>query len=140
MRRLNIYFIHSTKFDYNNLLYKKVLESSVCLSHNLWLPQTKEYQDKYTKDLMNKADIIIVELSHPSFGLTLELKFLKKINKPKLFISLDNKVPRKYKKLISNFKETNEGNYIKTIEEFIHTNESDIRENYDNTITLGQFK
>lgn len=137
MRRLNIYFVHSTKFDYNNLLYKKVLSSTTCLSHNLMLPQTKEYQDKYTKDLMNKADIIIVELSHPSFGLGLELKFLSKIDKPKLFLTMDKKVPRKYKKLVSNVKETTEANYLSTIEEFITNNANNVR-NEDDAITLGE--
>ncbi len=137
MRRLNIYFIHSTKFDYSNLLYKKVLSSSVCLSHNLILPMTNDYKDKYTKDLMDKADIIIVELSNPSFGLGLELRYLTKFDKPKLFLSLDNKYPNKYKKLVTNFKETNESNYINTIEEFINEN-AHINEKKDNTITLGE--
>ena len=111
MRRLNIYVIHSTKFDYNNLLYKKLLSSNICLSHNLILPMTKEYQDKYTKDLMDKADIVIVELSNPSFGLKLELKYLTKYNKPKLFIALDNIKPKKYNKLITNYVETNDNTY-----------------------------
>ena len=136
MRRLNIYFVHSTKFDYNNLIYKKILSSSTCLSHNLMLPQTKEYQDKYTKDLMNKADIIIVDLSHPSFGLGLELKFLSKINKPKLFLTMDKNIPRKYKKLSSNIKIVTEANYLSTIEDFIIDNEKNAR-NDDDPITLG---
>lgn len=137
MRRLNIYFIHSTKFDYTNLLYKRLLSSTVCLSHNLILPMTKEYQTMYTKDLMNKADIIIVELSNPSFGLGLELKYLTKFNKPKLFLSLDNKYPNKYKKLVTNYKSTNESNYISTIEDFINEN-ANIDKPKDNTITLGE--
>ncbi len=140
MKRLNVYFIHSTKFDYNNLLYKRLLSSRVCLSHNLMLPQTKEYRDKYTKDLMNKADVIIAELSSPSLGLSIELSFLKKINKPKLFISLDNKVPTKYKKLVTNFTETNENNYLLTIEDFINENAKDAVDiNQDNIITLGDY-
>ena len=138
MKRLNIYIIHSTKFDYNNYLFKRLLASKVCLAHNLVLPMTKENQAKYTKDLMNEADLIIAEVSHPSFGLGLELKWLQKFDKPKLFISLDNQVPKKYKKLVSNFTETNETNYIKTIEDFIIQNAKEmININSDNTITLG---
>ena len=136
MRRLNIYVIHSTKFDYKNILYKKLLSSSVCLSHNLILPMTKDYQEKYTKDLMEKADIIIVELSNPSFGLGLELKYLTKYNKPKLFISLDNVFPKKYQKLVNNYTETNENTYLKTIEEFINNNTKEERKEI--VITLGE--
>ena len=139
MARLNIYFIHSDKFDYNNLIYKRLLASSTCLSHNLMLPMTNEYRDKYTKDLMQKADIIIAEVSHPSWGLWLELKFLSKIDKPKLFLSLDNKVPAKLKKLVPSIKETNETNYIKTIEEFINEHaEEKLNVHLDQTITLGE--
>ena len=139
MRRLNIYFIHSTKFDYTNLLYKRLLSSSVCLSHNLILPMTKEYQEKYTKDLMNMADGIIVELSHPSFGLWIELEYLKKIDKPKLFLSLDNKVPSKYKKLVSKLTITTDENYVTTIEEFIkNVGEERNMSNPNETYTLGE--
>ena len=60
-RRLKIYFIHSSKMDYNNLLYRQILASEVCLKHELILPQSKNYRDKYVKDLINKADLIIAE-------------------------------------------------------------------------------
>ena len=139
MKRLKIYFIHSTKFDYQNLIYKKVLSSEVCITQELMLPQTKEYQDKYTKDLMNKADIIIVEVSHPSFGLGLELKFLSKIDKPKLFLSLDNTVPKKYKKLVPKLTETTEENYLSTIENFIKEHAETLEnKKEDNTLILGE--
>lgn len=139
MARFNIYFIHSDKFDYNNILYKRLLASSTCLQHNLILPMTKEYQDKYTKDLMNKADLIICEVSHPSWGLWLELKYLSKVEKPKLFLSLDNKIPSKFKKLVPSIRQTNETNYIKTIEDFINENAAQaVDVHKDNTITLGE--
>ena len=138
MRRLNIYFIHSTKLDYNNLIYKKVLSSSVCLGHNLMLPQTKEYQEKYTKDLMQKADIIIAEVSNPTFGLGLELKWLQKQDKPKLFLSLNNEIPKKYKKYVNNFKITNEETYLKTIEDFVSEHAKDVKDYGDPSITLGE--
>ena len=139
MERLNIYVIHSTKFDYKNLLYKKLLSSSYCLSNNLILPMTKEYQEKYTKDLMNKADGIIVELSHPSFGLWIELEYLKKINKPKLFLSLDNKIPNNYKKLVNEFTKTTTEDYLSTIEEFIKkVGEERQMSNPNQTYTLGE--
>lgn len=139
MRRLNIYFIHSTKLDYNNLIYKKVLSSAVCLSHDLVLPLSKENQSKYYKDLINNADIIIAEVSHPTLGLFLELKYLTKVNKPKLFLSLDNTVPRNYKKLVPEIKEVNENNYLNLIETFIkeHSKDEEIKKD-DMVVTLGE--
>ena len=139
MARLSIYFIHSDKFDYNNVLYKRLLASSTCITHDLMLPMTKEYRDKYTKDLMQKADVIIAEVSHPSWGLWLELKFLTKIDKPKLFLSLDNTIPSNLKKFVPAIKETNETNYIKTIEDFINEHAAEkLNVHADSTITLGE--
>jgi hypothetical protein len=139
MRRLNIYFVHSTKFDYNNLIYKKILSSSICLAHNLMLPMTKEYQNINAKELMAKADIIIAEVSNPSFGLGLELKWLSKVNKPKLFLSLENTIPSKYQKLVPSIKTTDENTYLQAIEDFIKENAGTIEDdNHDNTVILGE--
>lgn len=138
MQRLNIYFIHSSKLDYNNLIYKKVLSSSVCLSHDLVLPLSKENRSKYFKDLINNADIIIAEISHPTLGLFLELKYLSKVDKPKLFLSLDNTIPNNYKKLVPEIKEVNESNYLNLIESFIKENTKKEIKKDDNTITLGE--
>ena len=137
MKRLNIYFIHSNKLDYNNLIYKKVLASSVCLSHDLVLPMTQKYQEKYTKELIENADIIIAEVSNPTFGLILELRWLCKQDKPKLYLSLDNKIPRKCKKYVPKIVETTDETYITEIEKFINEN-AVYGANKDNVITLGQ--
>lgn len=140
MRRLKVYFIHSTKFDYQNFLYKQILQSTVCIQHDLILPMTKNYQDKYTKDLMNKADIIVIETSNPSFGLSLELKWVKSINKPKIYLSLNNELPKKYQKLVPELSKFDDNQtYIKKIEEFI-TKYANItkEEQNDTTITLGE--
>jgi len=130
--------MHSSKFDYNNLLYKKVLSSTVCLNHNLILPMSKEFRESYRKDLINKADIIIIEVSNPSFGLGLELKWLEKVDKAKLFLSFNNEIPAKYKKLVPRIKQTDENTYLKTIEEFIIENEKDVKDIGDTSITLGE--
>lgn len=119
MKRLNIYFIHSSKIDYNNLIYKKVLSNNVCLSHNIILPMSSEYKEKYRKDLIEKADVIIVTLiGKPSLGLILELKWLQKVDKPKLFLSLDNNLPGNIKKYVNDVKFVKD-DYMKEIENFI---------------------
>ena len=50
MERLNIYFMHSNKFDYENLIYKKVLSSSVCLMQNVILPYSDNNKTKYDEN------------------------------------------------------------------------------------------
>ena len=140
MERLNIYFMHSNKFDYENLIYKKVLSSSVCLSQNFILPYSDNNKTKYAKDLIKNADLVIVDLYKPSFGLSLELKWLSKIKDKKvLFLSQDNQIPKKYQKIVTDLTKYDENNsYIKLIEEFINK-ELDRRSKINGNIyTLGE--
>ena len=140
MERLNIYFMHSNKFDYENLIYKKVLSSSVCLMQNVILPYSDNNKTKYAKDLIKSADLVIVDLYKPSFGLSLELRWLSKIKDKKvLFLSQDNIIPKKYQKIVTNFTKYDENNtYIKLIEDFINK-ELDRRSKINGDIyTLGE--
>ena len=140
MERLNIYFMHSNKFDYENLIYKKVLSSSVCLSQNFILPYSDNNKTKYAKDLIKNADLVIVDLYKPSFGLSLELRWLSKIKDKKvLFLSQDNMIPKKYQKLVTDLTIYDENNtYIKLIEDFINK-ELEIRSKVkDNVYTIGE--
>lgn len=140
MERLNIYFMHSNKFDYENLIYKKVLSSSVCLSQNFILPYSDNNKTKYAKDLIKNADLVIVDLYKPSFGLSLELRWLSKIKDKKvLFLSQDNMIPKKYQKLVTDLTKYDENNtYIKLIEDFINK-ELEIRSKVkDNVYTIGE--
>lgn len=132
--------MHSNKFDYENLIYKKVLSSSVCLSQNFILPYSDNNKTKYAKDLIKNADLVIVDLYKPSFGLSLELKWLSKIKDKKiLFLSQDNIIPKKYQKLVTDLTKYDENNtYIKLIEDFINK-ELEIRSKVkDNVYTIGE--
>ena len=132
--------MHSNKFDYENLIYKKVLSSSVCLSQNFILPYSDNNKTKYAKDLIKNADLVIVDLYKPSFGLSLELKWLSKIKDKKvLFLSQDNIIPKKYQKIVTDFTKYDENNtYIKLIEDFINK-ELDRRSKINGDIyTLGE--
>ena len=140
MERLNIYFMHSNKFDYENLIYKKVLSSSVCLMQNVILPYSDNNKTKYAKDLIKNADLVIVDLYKPSFGLSLELRWLSKIkDKNVLFLSQDNMIPKKYQKIVTDLTKYDENNtYIKLIEDFINK-EIDRRSKINGDIyTLGE--
>ena len=140
VRRLKVYFIHSTKMDYNNLLYRFILSSSVCLNHELMLPQTNKYQDKYVRDLLAKADIVIADVSNPTFGLKLELKWALKSKKPIKYISLDNTISKKIKKLVPEIDMiTDDNSLIKIIENFIeHYAGMTKEEQEDPTMVLGE--
>ncbi|MDD2409447.1 MAG: hypothetical protein PHD03_01850 [Bacilli bacterium] len=139
-RRLKVYFAHSSKLDYKNLIYRFVITSPVCINHELMLPYTKEYQTKYIKELMTEADIIIVEVSNPNLGLIYELKLLSKINKPIKYLSLTNEIPIKLKKLVPEIEYiTEDKSYIQIIENFIKQYSDMSKEEYeDPTIILGE--
>ena len=139
VRRLKVYFIHSLKMDYNNLYYKHILNSKVCLNHELILPATKNYQTEYVKELMDKADIIIAEVSDSNLALKVELKWLRKCNKPIKYISLSNTIPSGLTKLVPELDvATVERPIITIIEEFITHYANMSKEEQDlPTIILG---
>ena len=139
-RRLKIYFIHSSRYDYNNLLYKDILSSPILNKHELMLPLTKTYKEKYAKDLINKADLVVAEVSTPSFGLKLELKWLSQVEKPKLFFSLNNNLPKSLKKYVQEIAFTNNDiTFIKLIENFVQKYDQMTEEEAnDPVINLGQ--
>lgn len=139
-RRLKIYFIHSSKIDYNNILYRHILSSSALVMHELMLPLTKNYQDKYVKDLLNNADIIIAFISDANFTLKLELKWALKSGKPIKYISLDNTIPKNIKKLVPEIEMiTEEKTFLKIIENFIdYYAGKSIEELKDPSIVLGE--
>lgn len=140
MKRLKIYFIHSTKIDYKNLIYRSVINSQVCLKHELMLPYTEEYKTKYVKDLIKEADLIIVEVSNPTLALKYELNVVKKTIKPVLYLSLQNELPKNLIKLVPNIEYTSENKtYIQTIEDFIIKQEQILNSETEyNNIVLGE--
>lgn len=139
MKRLKVYFIHSSKIDYKTLIYKPVLQSSVCLMHELILPMTQNYEDKYAKELIESADVVIAIIDEPSFGLSLELKWLSKTDKPRLFLSFHNTIPNKYKKIVDKLSAVKENEIIINIENFLKEQMEIIeRETGDKTIILGE--
>src|SRR5574344_38116 len=138
-KRLKVCFIHSTKYDYNELLYKPILSSKVCISHDLILPMTSTYKAKYAKDLINQADIIIAEVSKSSFGERLELKWAAKARKPIIFISFNNKVPFLLKKYVPSLELLDDNNnLLSIINNFIIKYDKIINEEKKNqTVLLG---
>lgn len=138
-RRLKIYFIHSNKFDYKNLLYRNVLSSNICLAHELMLPKTKTYEAMYVKDLIGTADLVVALIDQPTFGTKFELKWLLGSGKPAIYISLNNEISKKIKKLVPKIELlSDDKSTIQVIENFIskHARMS-LEEQRDKTVILG---
>lgn len=102
-RGLKVYFIHSSKSDYNNLIYLPVLRSSVLADHTLIFPDSEDNRDKYYKDIMDEADLYVIELTSPDTGFNMELK--QAIISKKPILALAQKgigYDAKYEKLLKN--------------------------------------
>lgn len=138
-RRLKIYFVHSLKYDYNNMLYRDLLTDSVLNKHELILPMSNAYKDKYSKDLINKADLIVCEVSTPSFTEKLELKWVSKVSTPKLYFSFNNTVPKTFGKYVPAIEYTNnDKSYLDLIRNFVNEYAAVSEEEAkDPTIILG---
>lgn len=136
-----IYFIHSRKIDYNDLIYLPVLRSEVLHTHELMLPASEKLKDVYYKDLINDADLIVVELSNPDIGFNMELKQAILSRKP--ILALANKkigFDMKYQKLLKNvYGYETEKEFREYVEKFVLKHEKDPRADVG-TIILGNIK
>lgn len=136
-----IYFIHSRKIDYNDLIYLPVLRSEVLHTHELMLPESENLKNVYYKDLINDADLIVVELSNPDIGFNMELKQAILSRKP--ILALANKkigFDMKYQKLLKNvYGYETEKEFREYVEKFVLKHEKDPRADVG-TIILGNIK
>ncbi|HOB25999.1 MAG TPA: hypothetical protein PLB45_01940 [Bacilli bacterium] len=73
--RLKIYFIHSAKIDANELIYLPVLRSNQLSHDELIFSESTKYAGKYYKDLIDRADVLVAELTNPDMGFNMELKY-----------------------------------------------------------------
>ena len=69
---MKIFISHSTTFDYNNELYKPLAESELNKKHEIILPY-EEGKEINTKDVIRDCDLVVAEVSSPSFGQGIEL-------------------------------------------------------------------
>ncbi len=139
-RGLKVYFIHSTKIDYNNLIYLPVLRSRELSNHRLIFPQNEENKDKYYKDLIDDADVLVVELTSPDIGFNMELKQAIITKKPILALAQKSiGYDSKYQKLLKNvIGYSNEAEFRYFVETFVKNYETRINAGKsDPTVVLG---
>ncbi len=143
MKRLTVYFIHSLKMDYNTSIYLPVLRSRELVKHKLLFSQSDENKNTYYKDLIAKADIVVVDLTNPDMGLNMELKEAITTKKPILaLVQSSVGYDTKYQKLLKNiigYSSEEEFRYF--VETFVKNYEDRILDGkVDQTVVLGTLK
>ena len=139
-RGLNIYFIHSAKSDFNNLLYLPVLRSKILSNHTLVFPETEANKDTYYKDLMDKADVFVVELTSADAGFNMQLKHAIMSKKPILALAQKGiGYDAKYQNLLKNIIGYSSGDELRYfVETFANNNKDKIGGGkVDPTLVLG---
>ena len=140
MRKLNIYFIHSESSNYNDLIYLPVLSSNILSHHNLLFPESEDNKSVFYKDMINKADIIVVELTNPDLTFNMELKQAIVSGKPILALAQKKLgFDARYQKLLKNVIGYENGSELRYfVETFAKTYESGENLNSkDSTVVLG---
>lgn len=137
---LKVYFVHSDKVDYNNLIYLPVLRSNYLSNHKLVFSKTVENENKYFKDIMDECDLLVVELTSPDVGFNMQLKQAIISKKPILALAQKSVgYDEKYQKLLKNvigYSTEEEFRYF--VETFVKTYEGKVSEGkVDQTVVLG---
>lgn len=68
-----IYIGHSNKLDYVNELYKPIRNSKLSDEYEIILPYEKVDKPVNSKEIIEKCDLFIAEVSLPSTGLGIEI-------------------------------------------------------------------
>lgn len=137
-RGLKVYFIHSSKINYNDLIYLPVLRSNILSKHTLIFPETDDNREIYYKDLMDQADVFVVELTSPDTGFNMELKQAIILKKPILALAQKSiGYEEKYQKLLKDVVGySNEVELRTLVENFVEKYKNNDGKT-DSTIVLG---
>lgn len=138
--RLNVYFVHSRRIDFNKDIYLPVLRSNTLSKHTLIFPETEANKDTYYKDLMAKADVFVVDLTNPDTGFNLELKEAIILKKPILALAKKSiGYEEKYQKLLKNVIGYSNGTELAYyVETFVLNYQDKIHDGVvDSTVVLG---
>ena len=101
--KLRIYFIHSSNINANEQIYLPVLRSDQLSHDELIFSGSNTYADKYYKDLIDRSNVCVVDLTDEDIGLNMELKYAITAKKP--ILALANKTKgydAKYDKILKN--------------------------------------
>lgn len=136
MDKLKVYIMHSEKRDYINEIYRPLLKLKLMTKYYLILPLTDKYKNNYIKDLYKESDLIICDLTNNNLFLKIEIKMIKKLNKPiYYFINELDKNVKKYKDIIVYKDKDDFANKVKLLLDDINQKELILKR--DNIYCLG---
>jgi hypothetical protein len=141
--KLYIYFIHSSQVNANETIYLPCLRSEQLSHDKLIFPLSKENNDRYYKDMIDRSNVCVVELTKPDTGLNMELKYAITTKKP--ILALANKnigYDAKYDKLLKNvIGYSNEAEFRYYVEAFAKNYEGRVYNGVvDSTIVVGMLR
>lgn len=137
--KLNIYIMHSDEVDYKNNIYKPLLKLGLMKDYFLILPMSENFKSTYIKELLNKSDVVICDLSKCNIFLSFEIKNAVKLNKKIYYlISSSDKKIKKYKN-IDLISYSDSGDYANKVKSILDSlNKKELLLNRDNIYTLGK--
>ena len=138
--KLRIYFIHSGNINANENIYLPCLRSEQLSHDELIFPLSKNNKDKYFKDMIDRSNVCVVDLTDPDMGLNMELKYAITTRKPVLALAMKEKgYDAKYDKLLKNvIGYSNEAEFRYFVETFAKNYEGKVINNDgENTVILG---
>lgn len=137
--KLNVYIMHSDKVDYKNNIYKPLLKLGLMKDYFLILPMSENFKSTYIKELLNKSDVVICDLSKCNIFLSFEIKNAVKLNKKIYYlISSSDKKIKKYKN-IDLISYSDSGDYANKVKSILDSlNKKELLLNRDNIYTLGK--
>ena len=137
--KLNIYIMHSDKIDYKNNIYKPLLKLGLMKDYFLILPMSENFKTTYIKELLNKSDVVICDLSKSNIFLSFEINSAVKLNKKIYYlISSSDKKIKKYKN-IDLISYSDSGDYANKVKSILDSlNKKELLLNRDNIYTLGK--
>lgn len=101
--KLKIYFIHSSHIDANENIYLPVLRSEQLSHDELLFSESNNNKEKYYKDLIDRSNVCVVDLTDSDIGLNMELKYAITTKKPILALAQKDKgYDVKYDKILKN--------------------------------------
>ena len=138
--KLSIYFIHSSQVNANEVIYLPCLRSEQLSHDKLIFSLSNENKDKYYKDMIDRANVCVVELTKPDAGLNMELKYAITTKKP--ILALANKAigyDTKYDKILKNvIGYSNEAEFRYFVETFAKNYEGKVYNGeVDSTVVVG---
>ena len=129
--------MHSDKINYNDEIYKPLLEKGLMKENTLILPMSKKFESTYIKELLLDSDIVICNLSKSNIFLNAEIKIANKLNKEIYYLINSND---KNKKKYNNFIEYNDkDDFVNKVLGIINSlNKKELILKRDNIYTLGK--